>query len=424
MHAEVYSDSTLEPGIYIYPDLWQHWEDEQISPVKVVPEAAETEVPAQQFRGRLEITGLKALWPEQRFTVQHPALDQAIIEGENVYPWPHIKIDLVIDSKGRRKAVRGVHINPADNTIDAEIFYTRFVFALVQDGFCRVMDFTNNTELKLKVHANEDAWFFRRANLIRKLKFIEEALDVHFRLPEVSNSEDVRFTEMVFRALTEGQFVMRHHTMNFPDFPLSQVRLNEPPFGAPGEFGGAFTEGITLLNQTLDLGPYALVLKCAEVFNWYRLERWVKERRQTADLSFVLLDRQAHYIFPDYMEKREEMQTRLQEFKERLLRNEPQELVDLLTTSTQKPVSEDEAKQIVIGWLQFHDFPDRFWPTVPTLEEKRWRVPICIIYPGGRHGVVEEALVDLETGELEVPTSVEDILKRGKTVADNLSRAS
>jgi len=87
-------------------------------------------------------------------------------------------------------------------------------------------------------------------------------------------------------------------------------------------------------------------------------------------------------------------------------------------------VSADKARKIVNGWLQDNDFPDRYCPQEPALEEDRWRVPIWVTYPRGQGAWVQDAFVNLETGVLTIPVSVEELRKLGKSAAAECLRAS
>jgi hypothetical protein len=114
----------------------------------------------------------------------------------------------------------------------------------------------------------------------------------------------------------------------------------------------------------------------------------------------------------------------LEEFSAKLQREEPRELVRLLTEPLISDVSSGRARQIVNGWLQFYEFPDRYCPQEPLLEENRWRVPIWITYPDRLGAWVQDVFIDLKTGVLNSPVSPEELRRIGKSVAARLSRAS
>jgi hypothetical protein len=100
--------------------------------------------------------------------------------------------------------------------------------------------------------------------------------------------------------------------------------------------------------------------------------------------------------------------------------NESQTLAENLVGD----VSAQEAEQITMGWLQDNQFPDRYCPQEPVLEDGRWRVPIWVAYPSGQGGWVQDAFVDLKSGVITLPISVEEMRSLGKSIAAEHLRAS
>lgn len=86
-------------------------------------------------------------------------------------------------------------------------------------------------------------------------------------------------------------------------------------------------------------------------------------------------------------------------------------------------VSADTARKIVGDWLQINKFPDRYCPQEPVLEEDCWRVPIWVTYPRGQGAWVQDAFIDLKTGVVALPVSVEELRKLGKSAAAECLRA-
>ncbi len=78
---------------------------------------------------------------------------------------------------------------------------------------------------------------------------------------------------------------------------------------------------------------------------------------------------------------------------------------------------DDEVLEILEALLQHYDFPDRFSVLKPKLEENRWRVPIALTYPKHEPICLEDALVDVKTGKVEMKISFDELLKKGKKKA-------
>jgi hypothetical protein len=422
MAAEILGGTTFDPKLLVRSEsLWSSGKQDVVT----ADDTATLGSGSDHFRGRVEVAGLTSVWPEVNFIVLTAEENRFVIESERAYPWPQIKIDLELDASRKPKFVRAVHLDPADRTVDAEILYTRLIFALMGDGFFRLRDLDNDLELKLKIHAREadESWFYLRSKQSRKLKFIEETFGVQFRLPEDATWGDARRIEMAFRCLTEAKFNTRHQVFGVAGYAPTVEELGRPPFAGPGEFDCTLAVELAVYDQSLDLTPAAVHLGAAEVLDLDKLKEAVGAGRQPAAVSFVVLNQQVSYRFPDYEPRVEELRGRLEEFRRRLLAEESAELAGLLDAPLAKPVTEDEARQIVIGWLQYHDFPDRFWPNVARLEGAKWRVPVWIAYPSGKGAPVEDAFVDAGTGEMSLPFSAEEMRARGKSVADALSRA-
>jgi hypothetical protein len=141
-------------------------------------------------------------------------------------------------------------------------------------------------------------------------------------------------------------------------------------------------------------------------------------------LRFVVLDLQVKYRFESCIVRSPQGWRRLEEFRAKLLREEPEELAQLLIEPLISDVSSERARQIANGWLQFYEFPDRYCPQEPVLEEGHWRVPIWITYPDRQGAWVQDVIIDLKTGVLNSPVSPEELRRIGKSVAARLSRAS
>jgi hypothetical protein len=420
MSAEILGGS-FDPAAHFRPRTLPHSEGRQDA--GVTGDAGEyVDAGAQSFRGRIDVSGFLSVWPEQNFTVVCPAHNLCSVQSALSYPLPALKIDLEVDSDRRPKAIRSVQIDPADNTAEAELYYTRVEAALIMDGLCRLRDLEKGTDFKFKVRAPETDWFILRSMLCRKLKFIENIFGVRFAVPESATAGDARRIEMVFRGITEGEFTMRRSELSLPDYSPAPGGVDSPPFTAPGSFVHISSAGIQIYGRTLDVGPVEVRLERAVATNKRLINRLRDGELQAADLRLLVFDHQVVYRFHDYVGRVEETRARLNSFREELLREEPAALVDLLSARIENEVSAEEARKIAVGWLQFNAFPDRFWPQSPAREGGVWRVPVWVTYPDARGALVEDLFVDAKTGRLTATISVAEMLERGRAVAESLLR--
>src|SRR5205814_364346 len=118
------------------------------------------------------------------------------------------------------------------------------------------------------------------------------------------------------------------------------------------------------------------------------------------------------------------VQQKLERFYHLLRSEEPKELADTLLEPLISDVSPDEAVKIGIGWLQYHDFPDRFSPQEPILDSERacWRVPIYVVYASGNGAPVGELLIDLKTGSIVDEPSPELMHQEGLALGEKILR--
>lgn len=378
------------------------------------------------FRGRLEVFGLSPAMEEQVFiAIDTP--EGLIIESDPTSEWPSFEIALVGHSLRDAQAIRGVRITQSNNTAQAEILYTRLIYALILDGTCRISDTDSNQTLKFRVRAreaaSEDRWFPRRVMLCRKLRFIERCFGLEFSIPPNSTVGDERRVEMIFRGITEGEFIARQSNYTLYNYSPSADELSKPPFTSPGVLRANLAEWLPLYNRQLDVGRVDVRIGRAEVANRRKLKPLLSGEQESADLRFVVFDHQVRYRFEDYVNGSRPLKlSELEDFKRELSRDEPAELVMALTETLDGEVSAEEARQIAGGWLEYNRFPDRYCPQFPTLNGDVWEVPIRVTYPDGSSGWVTDVSIDLTTGNLTTPTPVEEMRLKGQAVAEKVLR--
>lgn len=376
--------------------------------------------PRGSFRAILQAGETLSL-PEQIFDF-HPTAEGGYFQSRSTSHWPVVRI---LDSATPER----IEIHCADQSVEGDLFRTRLRYALNTEGKCYLRDQQGNTLLEWAVSRmlpQEFENLLFQAKIYRKLKFIEERFRVAFVLPNQFTADDIRNIEFVFRGVTEGEFSSRGDEITFSDYSPSAAELSAPPFSRPGRLSQTFSDPeFPLLGHPLPVGPYTIILERTAVANPRELITIGKNKKKPSTLRFIVFDSQVRYRFKKYASRSpQERGRRLAQFRSKLLQEEPEELVKLLTEPLISDVSSERSIQIVNGWLQFYEFPDRYSPQEPVLEVGHWRVPIWITYPDRQGGWVQDVFIDLKTGVLNSPVSPEELRRIGKSVAARLSRAS
>lgn len=381
------------------------------------------------FRGWLEIEGLQTASPTmQDFTIYQPTTTSLIVKNHPVFPSPSVEIELGASSPHSPFQVLRFDAHSTGTTTDAEIEYTRLFFALATTSKCSLRMKEGDVLFNFRmqgVSSEVEKTILYRAKLSRKLKFIESVYRTQFRLPTEISVEEVRQIESIFRGITEGEFTLRGDSITFYNYaPATTEELNGPPFTEPGAFTKWISSNAAIFDRLLAVGPVSVHLDRSVVANSRMLDK-LRAGETVPQLRLVVFDHQIRHRFEKYAAISPQTRRRkLEQFKKRLLKEEPEALVALLDEPLTSDVSADEASQIVMGWLQFYHFPDRYCPQEPKLEEDRWRVPIWVTYANGQGAWVQDAFVDLKTGVVTVPVSVEELRNLGKSVAAECLRAS
>ncbi|HEY0320912.1 MAG TPA: hypothetical protein VGC66_08170 [Pyrinomonadaceae bacterium] len=378
----------------------------------------------QPFRGKLSVPGSRIIFPEQDFTFYRVGY-HFVIKNHPVNQWPNIEIELVASDEHAPLQVARFDVRPSENTTDAEILYTRLVFSMVSSGklFLPLGDEIINFGIS-KFSPLEETNFLHRSQLFRKLKFIEKVFNCTFHLPIDISDSDVRQIETVFRGITEGEFTLRGDNITFFDYtPTTPDELCRPPFTGVGSFTRNVGDQVLILDRLLPVGSVSIRLDHAVVANPSLVES-LQAGGTLPQIRVAILDNQIHHRFEKYVTRRSQLRLRkLEKFKKELSKTEPEELVDLLDYSLQSDVSAEEARKTVIGWLDYNQFPDRFWPQQPVLEEVRWRVPLSITAPQGQGAWIQDLFVDLKVGSVSSPIAIEELKALGKSIAAEMFRA-
>lgn len=381
----------------------------------------------QSFRGSLQVDDLNVSLPEQTFSF-HRTKTGGYIENHPTSHFPRIRIDLIFDSLNETIGVGDFQVEFLGGTIEAGLLVTRLLFALSAAGRCYLRDSKGNNLLEMsvgKLFPEETEDLLYKAKLFRKLRFIEELFRTRFTLPSIYTPKDVETIEIVFRGITEGEFTSRVDDITF-NYTPSEDDLNKPPITKPGPISTTFSDpDLVIFGKKILVGPVMIHLERAGLTNPEVISSLRKGEQQSINLSLIVFDLQIKYRFDKYASRpQQSLRRKLEQFKMKLLNEEPVELVEMLTDNLIMDVTAERAHQIVTGWLQFYGFPDRYCAQEPKLEGDSWRVPIWITYSHGRGGRVDDAFVHLKTGVITVPVSVEELRELGKSVALEVLRAS
>lgn len=404
--------------------------------VRQASEVLDVWVQAGGFDGLLVVPDAPFVFPPQRFTVSSRN-GLVTVESHPTNAWPQILIELT-RSPATPPSVQRVLFRPSGNTAESEILYTRAHYTVSEIGSYllaseitaddQVVGISFNCQPLSKEQASSILY---RAKIARKLRFIERIFNVTEALPENITPAHVQYIEAIFRGLTEGEFTTRGNAVTV-FLRAAEVALDAPPFSEVGPFEYCLGSEQALLFQprgryrVLNVGPYYLKLQRAVVANRTLLSR-LREGQDTW-VRFEVLDSQITYRYEKYArpERHKLIQQKLERFRHLLNSEEPSDLADTLLNPLISDVLPDEAVKIGVGWLQYHDFPDRFSPQEPVLDDERecWRVPIYIVYTGGKHAPVGDLLIDLKTGSIIDEPAPELMFRHGLVLGETILRAS
>ncbi len=413
-----------EPSINGDPNFSNSTEPDQSS------EVLGTWEQAGGFNGYLHIPDAPFIFPPQPFTVSSKGT-KVIIESQPTGSWPHILI-VLSRSVYARPTVEKFLLRPSNHTVEAELLYTRALYTLSETGACLLAsEVSSNNQIvgipfSFQAFTDEEInGILYRAKFARKLRFIETLFKVRFTVPENITPAQMRRIEMLFRGITEGEFASRGKDISVP-VRAADSNLSEPPFSGVGPYKHYLGAEEAVLDhpRLLNVGPVYFMLKKAVAANHLALAP-LREGRDTF-VRFEVLDNQIIYRFETYADREghKRAQRRLNQFYSQLEQEEPTELARTLLEPLMSDVLPDESAQIAVGWLEYHDFPDRFSPQEPTLDEERgcWRVPIYIVYASGKGAHVGDLLIDLKTGSIIEEPSAEVMYQEGLSLAEKILR--
>jgi len=394
------------------------------------------ECPASQeevckFQGRLEVPGAPFVMPEQSFVARFTANQTIIFENCPVPPWPKISIRLAANPvTGNISNVEHFRIRPAENTTDAEIAYSRVQFTLSRNRKC-TLSFSDGEKIMPfrfdPLSPVDEQQLLHRAKIFRKLKYIERVFKTKFAYPLEISSDDVAAIDLIFRAITEGAFVVRRREITLP-FDASTIDLTNPPFSGPGALIYKCAEDwLELFGRRILVGQPTVTLNQAELASPQTVRHIQHGKPKMVLVRFDVLDHQTRIRFENRTTKSAKrlQEQKLERFKQELAREDPPDLVGLVSESLASEMDLSEAVQLAVGWLYYNHFPDRFSPQEPSLDREAnyWRVPINLVYANGRGGPVGELVIDRKTGAVISHTPVEELRSKGLALTTTILHA-
>lgn len=306
-------------------------------------------------------------------------------------------------------------------TVESQILYTRLLFAINESESIVLL---NQGEFPLEIKTDQGfvsnlEEIEYRAKFFRKLRFVEKFFNTKFYLPNVISGDEARILEVIYRGLTEGEFLIAAgDSVNIPNFQIQPNTLKTPPFSKPGVFNYKFeSEEIALFGKYLPVGKISISIEKSGVANPHII-RNLNDGDIVSKIKLAVFDYQVKHRFEKYADTERLLKNKqkLAQFKNLLKKEESEFLVSLLD----KPLTEITGKSavgIVEGLLQYYDFPDRFSVLKPNLEENQWRVPIALTYPKHEPIWLADTFVDVETGKVEMSVSFKELLEKGKKKA-------
>jgi len=369
------------------------------------------------FRGELLAGDFN--FSTQRFSLREEN-DKVFIENYSKAFFP--KIEIVLRKENNKTILEEFNLRPLDNSVQSEVFYTR-MFLLISKFHKCSLSFVgvdapplNFNFPDLPVASEKQALF--SAKLYRKLRFLEKNFNTKFNLPKEISAQETAQIEILFRAVTEGEFFNpTGSSITVFNYKIGEEDLQNISIAQRREFSFEFDEDLLVLGRFFPIGKMRFKLEKASIANPRVLRNHVEED-VLPTLRLNVFDHQVHHYFEKYSnsERLLKNRRRLEQFKNALRKEEPDFLVNLLDEPLAE-INDKSAIEIVEGLLQYYDFPDRFSILEPSLKKNQWRVPIALTYPKYEPIWLADAFVDVRTGKVEMKNSFDELLKKGKKKA-------
>src|SRR5205085_9670579 len=125
--------------------------------------------------------------------------------------WPQILITLS-RSVYAKPMVERFSLRPSNNTVEAEILYTRALYTLSEAMSCSLVseDILDNQIVGIpfsheRLQEEEIRELLYRAKFARKLGFIQRLFNIVLTLPENITADQAQRVDTLFRGITEGE---------------------------------------------------------------------------------------------------------------------------------------------------------------------------------------------------------------------------
>lgn len=353
--------------------------------------------------------------PLQNFSLRESG-NSIFVENFPKNSFPKIKI--VLEKKYSKVQVKQFDLRPSDKSVEGGILHTNLLALTFQN---KEISFTfkdlDNLDLSVTISSaslQDEKQMLFDAKLFRKLGFIEEFFKSKFSLPDNITPQDIIQIELLYRAITEGDFSNSlSDSITIFNYKLKKEDLENLSIPKRKSFTFEFNEDLLVLGKFFSTGKVTIRAEKASVANPRILKNFV-EGQIIPNLRLKVFDYQVNYCFEKYAnsERLLKSKQKLEQYKNSLRKFEPEYLVNLLD----EPLSEVNAKaavEIINGWLQFYDFPDRYTIGEPILEKNQWRVPIWLTYPNDKGIWLEDAFVNSRTGSIKISSSPEELRQKG-----------
>jgi hypothetical protein len=271
---------------------------------------------------------------------------------------PKIKIEFAEKKFTDLSSITEWSISPANNTLQAYYHYTKLV-SLILVKQTMVINFLDVIKLNINFTKFSNTvlqQFLRDRAFCQKLHFISKSIGISPLIPSNISKSDIEVVEIVFRALTEGQFINRQSSVVLPPIRFSRGEVTQPPFLRPGNFVFEVKDTkVVLLGIKISLGQTRITIPQAELKEQELISKVFKKPENKYTISLNALDHQIHYRFDDHCKKeeREKSDKLLQEFITELRDTESEESIEAFQSSLKNKVDSNEAQEIVQGWLKF-----------------------------------------------------------------------
>lgn len=361
-------------------------------------------------------------FPIQRFSLQK---NENLVLIENFPTDSFPKINIVLEIVDSSLKVEEFNIRASDSSVRGSLLYTRLLLLTGDTQKCSLhfkdIDFQPLDFGFFAVSQQERGKLIYLAKIIHKLSFLEEFFKIKFIVPEYITPNDSKQIEILFRGVTEGEFTtVAGNSITVFNYKVTDEDLQNLSMPQKKSFSFEFDEDLMVLGKFFPIGKMTFSANKAAIANPRGLWNF-KAGDIVPQLRLSIFDYQVKHSFEKYFNKERLLKSRqkLEQFKNILRKDEPEFLVNLLDELLPE-IDDKSAIEIVTGWLQYYDFPDRYTVGEPILEGDKWRVPILLTYPKEKSIWIEDAFVNSKTGIVEIKSSVEQLRKKGKKKAEEV----